>query len=75
MTRYSVRGGAELRKRVRAINAIKSAKHQCPVCGKKKVKRIGNAIWRCKSCETVFAGGAYSPTTLAGDSALRIVKG
>lgn len=57
MVDLGVRGGAELRKMVKAAKDAKRARYQCPVCGKKKVKREGFARWGCRACGTVFAGG------------------
>jgi len=69
--RFSSRYGVRIRKLVRDIEVIQRAKHICPSCGHKKVKRVGAGIWKCRKCETVFAGGAYVPRT---ESSLNIEK-
>jgi ribosomal protein L37AE/L43A len=37
------------------------AKHECPVCHHKSVKRVSSGIWLCRHCDTKFAAAAYSP--------------
>ncbi len=74
MSKSQVRGGAEIRKRVKAINASKRAKYACPVCGKKKVKRKGFAVWNCNSCNATFSGGAYTATTPVGEAGSKIIE-
>jgi large subunit ribosomal protein L37Ae len=64
--------GASIRKLAdKAIDA-KRARYECPKCHKLKVKRDGTAKWNCRSCGAVFAGGAYSFTTEAGEIAARL---
>ena len=66
--------GASIRKLVdRAINA-KKAKYECPKCHKLKVTRTSTAVWKCKSCDSKFAGGAYVFKTEAGDIATRLIS-
>lgn len=67
------RYGVKIRKREREVLAGKRKKSECPKCGKHKVKKIGNALWKCSSCGFVFAGGAYSPETTVGLTAKRIL--
>ncbi len=71
MAKNSIRGGAKLRKQVKKVNLMKRTKYQCPVCGKKQVVRISNAIYQCKSCKSKFTGGAYSLYTPVGEIAKR----
>ena len=66
--------GASIRKLVDAAERAKKDKYECPRCGKRKVIRKGNAIWRCKSCNSVYAGGAYSLKTETGEIALRLTR-
>jgi large subunit ribosomal protein L37Ae len=73
MVKKDVRGGAEMRKRVKKIEKIKSGFHECHTCGKKKVKRVSNSIWECRSCGSIFAGGSYSLATPTGSAGRRIV--
>jgi large subunit ribosomal protein L37Ae len=69
------RYGAKIRKREEAVLKSVRQKHECPTCGKKKVKRKGFAMWECNSCKAVFAGGAYSPETEAGKNARKQLQG
>lgn len=66
--------GASIRKLADAADRARKDKYECPKCGKRKVVRKGYAVWKCKSCESVYAGGAYSLRTEAGEIALRLAK-
>ena len=74
MSNRNVRYGAELRKRAQKVDTLRTSLFACPKCGKKKVKRRGNSLWECKSCGALFAGGAYSLATPAGEVASRLVE-
>ncbi|MBI5159185.1 50S ribosomal protein L37ae [Candidatus Micrarchaeota archaeon] len=74
MVKFSVRCGAEIRKRVNAVSKSKRSKYFCPACGKKKVKRKGFAVWTCRSCGTTFSGGAYAATTPIGEAGSKIIE-
>ncbi|MFQ5406630.1 MAG: 50S ribosomal protein L37ae [Candidatus Micrarchaeia archaeon] len=63
------RYGVKTRKKEQAVLDLKNAKYACPSCGKKKVKRVSNALWKCSSCSAAFAGGAYAPQTMVGVTA------
>lgn len=65
--------GASIRKLVDSAIRAKRARYECPRCRKLKVVRKGNALWACKSCDAVFAGGAYSFRTEAGEIASRMI--
>lgn len=65
--------GASIRKLVDKAILAKRARYECPKCHKLKVVRKCNAVWRCKGCETTFAGGAYAFTSEAGDIATRMI--
>jgi len=69
--RFGTRYGSTVRKRVKEIEKKQSKKHKCPSCASKKVKRIAVAIWKCQFCGHKFAGGAYTPSTPVGKTALR----
>lgn len=75
MANASIRYGASIRKRTRAIRREKSALYPCEMCGKIAVRRINTSIWRCKHCKTTYAGGAYSMRTPAGENARRLIEG
>jgi large subunit ribosomal protein L37Ae len=70
----NVRYGARLRKLVDAAITSKNQKYECPKCGKRNVRRNGNSRWECRSCKTVFAGGAYSFSTGVGEVANRMIR-
>ncbi len=74
MANASVRYGVSLRKRYRAVQREKQAKYKCDVCGKLAVKRVSTGIWKCRYCDAVFAGGAYSFKTAAGEAANMIIS-
>jgi len=63
--RYGARYGIRVRKSIVEIETQQRQKYVCKRCGKKAVKRIGTAIWECKSCGYKFAGGAYIPVSPA----------
>ena len=73
--RFQARYGVRARTRVRNVEIQQTAKHICPSCGHKKVKRMGTSIWQCKKCRAKFAGGAYLPRTDAGQNVEKMLKG
>jgi large subunit ribosomal protein L37Ae len=74
MAKASIRYGASIRKRYNKIRAEKHSLYLCDVCGKNGVKRIGTSIWRCRHCNTTYAGGAYAMKTAAGSVAKRLIE-
>ncbi len=68
----TARFGASIRKLHDKAIKSKRTRYECPRCHKLKVRRTSNAVWNCKSCGTVFAGGAYSLRTEAGEIAARL---
>lgn len=67
MANSSIRYGRRIRKTVSAIKRNKIALYRCEVCGKTAVERIDTSIWRCRHCNTTYAGGAYTMTTPIGE--------
>ncbi len=65
--------GASIRKSVDKSLNSKKAKYECPRCNKLQLKNVSFSTWRCKSCGNIIAGGAYSPTTEAGEINTRLV--
>jgi large subunit ribosomal protein L37Ae len=59
--KYGPRYGVKVRKQIRTVEEEKVKSHTCPRCKHRSVKRISTGIWRCRRCDLVFAGGAYSP--------------
>ena len=73
--RFQARYGVRARTRVRNIELTQKAKHICPSCGHKKVKRISTSIWQCGKCGIKFAGGAYNPRTQSGQNVEKMLRG
>lgn len=67
--------GRTIRKREEKVLSVQRAKHMCPVCGKKNLKRKGTARWICNSCGAEFAGGAYTPETAVGETSRKFLEG
>lgn len=70
--RFGARYGKKIRALVAAIEASSRAKHNCPVCGRKTLKRISPGIWACKKCGKKVAGGAYSPSTTSAKILMKV---
>ena len=68
------RYGRRIRRLVNDADLQKRASYECPKCNKVKVKRKSYAVWKCKSCGAIFAGGAYSFTTSAGETSKRLLR-
>ena len=68
------RYGVKIRKQEAKVLQEMRKKHFCPKCGKKALKRMGTSLWKCKSCSTQIAGGAYVPRTDIGNTAQKIVS-
>ena len=58
--RFGPRYGRKLRGKVAVIEKKLRGKHKCPYCNKLNVKRLASGIWKCRSCNSKFTGGAYS---------------
>ena len=72
--RFQARYGVKARSVLKSIELIQKAKHICPSCGHKKVKRISTGIWQCRKCDIKFAGGAYYPKTEVGQNVEKMLK-
>jgi large subunit ribosomal protein L37Ae len=59
--RYGVRYGVKTRKAVAAVLDTKARKYECPQCKHIAVRRVSSGIWKCRKCDLIFAGGAYTP--------------
>lgn len=70
---FGSRYGTLARKRYTEIMRLRKARHECPSCGHKAVRRKSFGIWGCRRCGYTFVGGAYMPTTKAGAVARRAV--
>ncbi len=73
MSNFSVRYGVSLRKRYMAVKADKQRRYKCDLCGKTAVKRVSNAVWKCRHCNATFAGGAYTLKTSPGETVMRLL--
>ena len=71
--RFGSRYGVGIRKRVLKVELKQKIKQECPFCGFPKIKRIAKGIFVCKKCDSKFAGGTYTPSTLAGNIIKRMV--
>lgn len=69
------RYGVKIRKKHAEMKSRASAVYACVKCGKHGVRKKGYALWQCRSCGARFAGGAYSPETMVGAYARRILRG
>ncbi|GEM_PF-773567 len=69
------RYGVKIRKKHDEMTAKSRTVYACVKCGKKGIRKNGYARWECRSCKTIFAGGAYSPETMVGASARRTLRG
>lgn len=74
MANPSIRYGSSLRKRYNEIKKEKRMLYRCEICGRDAVKRINTSIWRCKHCNTTYAGGAYAMRTPAGEAAKKLIE-
>jgi len=61
--RFGTRYGVVVRNRVRDIDKMRTAAHECPKCHRNSVSRVSSGIWECSKCNVKFAAGAYSPTS------------
>jgi large subunit ribosomal protein L37Ae len=73
--RFQARYGVRSRTQIRNIELTQRAKHICPSCGHKKIKRVSTSIWQCNKCGIKFAGGAYNPRTEAGQNVDKMMRG
>lgn len=72
--RFGSRYGVGVKKRVLKVEAKQNQKHECPYCGFKKIVRKTRGIFECKKCGKRFAGGAFTPHTLAGGIIKKMVS-
>lgn len=59
--RFGPRYGRKARKVVADIEALMRPRSACPKCTATAVRRVGTALYRCRKCGVVFAGGCYLP--------------
>ena len=72
--RFGPRYGALARRTVANVEKVQKAAHPCIKCGAVQVYRIHTAIWECQKCGYSFAGGAYAPSTGAGQGAEKALR-
>ncbi|MHA2271151.1 MAG: 50S ribosomal protein L37Ae [Candidatus Hodarchaeales archaeon] len=72
--RFGTRYGSTLRKRTLRVEQELKVWHKCPSCSSSRVKRASIGIWICRFCGHKFTGGAYSPETAPGKTAMRTAK-
>jgi len=68
--KYGSRYGVKIRRRINALESRQKKHHVCPECQYPAVKRVSSGIWICKHCGYTYTGGAYFPSTAAGESRL-----
>ena len=69
----TARYGRKIRKLYEKAEKSKKKSYECPKCGKRSVKRISYALWKCNSCGARIAGAAYSLSSEAGDTSRRVL--
>ena len=73
--RYGARYSSVLKQKVNKIEKIEKTAQICPQCGRKSFVKKSYALWECTKCNSKMAGGAYTPRTLIGLTADKIVSG
>jgi large subunit ribosomal protein L37Ae len=73
--RLGARYGVAVRRQLAKVESQSRILHDCPSCGRRRVKRISVGIWGCSKCGHTFAGGAYLPSTKLGEIAERTARG
>lgn len=63
--KFGARYGVSIRWRLKEIEQKARAKYLCPSCNYVAVKRLASGIWKCRHCNTKFAGAAYTSITTA----------
>jgi len=59
--RFGTRYGSPLKMRLALVEIEQKQKHECPYCGRPKVRRVMAGVWQCQKCQTKFTGRAYTP--------------
>ena len=72
--RFKARYGVRARTIIRNVEIHQRAKHICPNCGHRSIRRAHTGIWRCRKCGYTFAGGAYIPRTESGQNMEKMLK-
>lgn len=62
MSRFLVRGGSKLRKKMLQFRRAANKKYRCTnrECSRLTLKRTISGIFKCRICQTVVAGKCYS---------------
>jgi ribosomal protein eL43 len=59
--RFGARYGRRIRQKLGMIEAQSRAKHACPYCSYKAVRKTSVGIFSCGKCHAKFASDAYAP--------------
>jgi len=58
--RFGSRYGRTIRSKIQQIESKQRKLQECPYCKKIKAKRQSAGIYKCKKCDSVFTGRAYT---------------
>ena len=72
--KYGARYGSTLRKRMKSVEESQHKKYVCDACGKLSVRRCSVGLWKCRSCKHKFAGAAYAPVSVAGQTFVALIN-
>ncbi len=72
--RFGVRYGRSIRKRVLAVETKQKSLQTAPKSGFNKIKRLAPGIFKDIKTGEIFAGGAYTATTMTGRIVNKMVK-
>ncbi len=67
--RFGVRYGRRVKETFGKIEKAGRETSLCPLCRRMRVKRLAAGIWSCKKCNVKMAGGAYSVSKMAKETA------
>lgn len=60
LRRFGPRYGRTVKHKRAKVEIEQKSKHNCPYCGKPKVKRVAYGIWECSKCKNKFTARAYT---------------
>jgi len=57
--RFGARYGPRSKIMFDKIERLQRARHPCPYCAYRAVRRVSVGIWSCRKCSATFTGRAY----------------